>query len=63
MARLDTMLDGLQPRHILEIGVGEGRVMTRLHERFPDAALVGLDLPDPTLAATRPRRGAAVPVR
>lgn len=50
MARLDAMLDGLQPRHILEIGVGEGHVMTRVRERFPDATLVGLDLPDPTLA-------------
>ena len=48
MARLDAMLDGLQPRHILEIGVGEGHVMTRVRERFPDATLVGLDLPDPT---------------
>jgi ubiquinone/menaquinone biosynthesis C-methylase UbiE len=50
MAKLDGMLDGVQPRRILEIGVGEGHVMTRVRERFPDATLAGLDLPDQDLA-------------
>ncbi len=50
MASLDGMLDGLAPERILEIGVGEGHVMTRVRERFPAATLVGLDLPDAELA-------------
>ena len=48
---LDEMLDGLCPERVLEVGVGEGEVMTRLRERFPEAALIGLDLPDPELAS------------
>ncbi|CAB4586137.1 MAG: methyltransferase domain-containing protein [Actinobacteria bacterium] len=50
MASLDRMLDPVRPRRILEIGVGEGHVMHRVRERFPDATLVGLDLPDAALA-------------
>jgi SAM-dependent methyltransferase len=50
MAALDAMLEGLAPRHILEIGVGEGHVTGRVRERFPDATIVGIDLPDDELA-------------
>ena len=50
MVALDEMLDGLAPRRILEIGVGEGHVTTRVRERFPTAAIVGVDLPDDELA-------------
>lgn len=50
MRALDGMLDGLRPVRILEIGVGEGHVMTRVRERFPQASLAGLDLPDAELA-------------
>ena len=50
MASLDRMLDGLAPQRILEVGVGEGHVMTRVRQRFPQATLVGLDLPDVELA-------------
>jgi SAM-dependent methyltransferase len=50
MAALDEMLDGLAPRRILEIGVGEGHVTERIGERFPGAAIVGVDLPDDELA-------------
>ena len=49
MGSLDDMLGGLAPRRILEIGVGEGHVMTRLRERFPGIPMVGLDLPDEAL--------------
>ena len=49
MRALDDMLAGLAPRRILEIGVGEGHVMTRVRERFPGVPLVGLDLPDEAL--------------
>lgn len=39
------------PKRILEVGIGEGVVTTRLRERFADTPIVGLDLPDPELAA------------
>jgi SAM-dependent methyltransferase len=48
---LDGMLDGLSPTRVLEVGVGEGEVMGRLRDRFPDATMIGLDLPDPELAS------------
>jgi SAM-dependent methyltransferase len=48
---LDGMLDGLSPRRVLEVGVGEGEVMARLRGRFPDVPMVGLDLPDHELAS------------
>jgi len=50
LAALDSMLEGIEPRRILEIGVGEGVVMARVRERFPAATIVGLDLPDASLA-------------
>ena len=50
MDALDGMLAGLSPRRILEIGVGEGHVTERVRERFPAAAIVGVDLPDEELA-------------
>ena len=49
-AALDRMLDGLAPKVVVEIGAGEGRITERLVERFPDATVVGLDLPDTNLA-------------
>src|ERR671912_427873 len=50
MTALDRILDGLAPTRILEIGVGEGQVMTRVRHRFPGVPVVGLDLPDDELA-------------
>jgi SAM-dependent methyltransferase len=50
MGALDGMLDALAPRRILEVGVGEGHVTARVRERFPDVAIVGVDLPDEELA-------------
>ncbi len=34
---------------VLEVGCGEGRQLTAIGDRFPNAALVGLDLPDVAL--------------
>jgi SAM-dependent methyltransferase len=51
------MVAGLTPRRILEIGVGEGHVMTHIRERFPGRPLVGLDLPDDELGADWRARG------
>ena len=48
---LDSMLDGLQPTVIVEVGAGEGRITERLAAAFPDATVAGLDLPDHELAA------------
>ena len=49
-AAIERMLDGSDPDVIVEVGAGEGRVTERLVERFPDAAVIGLDLPDDELA-------------
>lgn len=51
LGALDGMLDGLSPRRVLEVGVGEGEVMARVRDRFPGVPLIGLDLPDPELAS------------
>ena len=47
---LDRMLSGMAPDVVVEIGAGEGRITQRLVERFPTATVVGLDLPDTSLA-------------
>jgi SAM-dependent methyltransferase len=43
---LDAFVDATQPTRILEVGLGEGIVSERLRARFPDASIVGIDLPD-----------------
>lgn len=48
--RLDAALPTDPVRSILEVGVGEATVATRVQARYPRARLVGIDLPDPTLA-------------
>jgi hypothetical protein len=57
----DSMLDAAAairpPQRILEIGVGEGIVTERVIARFPDAAVLGLDLPDDALADDWNERG------
>jgi len=50
MRSLDELMAGLSPRRILEIGVGEGIVTSRVIERFPAANVLGLDLPDDALS-------------
>jgi ubiquinone/menaquinone biosynthesis C-methylase UbiE len=47
---LDQTLEGLQPSTIVEVGAGEGRITERLASRFPNASIIGLDLPDSELA-------------
>jgi ubiquinone/menaquinone biosynthesis C-methylase UbiE len=48
-AKLDTLLPVSAPARILEVGVGEGKVATRLAARYPNAQITGLDLPDDDL--------------
>jgi ubiquinone/menaquinone biosynthesis C-methylase UbiE len=47
---LESMLTGLQPASIVEVGAGEGRITQWLVERFPASTVVGLDLLDGDLA-------------
>jgi len=54
---LDAALPAIVPSRILEVGVGEGEVTERVAARWPDATIVGLDLPDPELAAHWSGRG------
>ena len=56
---LDRSLPATSPSRILEVGVGEGEVTARLAQRFPDATFVGVDLPDPQLAAEWAGKGFA----
>ena len=51
LGALDHALAGLSPSVVVEVGAGEGRITSRLRERFPEATIVGLDLPDAALAA------------
>jgi ubiquinone/menaquinone biosynthesis C-methylase UbiE len=57
---LDSCLAGLRPERVVEVGAGEGHVTGRLVERFPDADVIGLDLPDESL--TEHWRSAGVPM-
>ncbi len=47
---LDRMLEGLDPSRVLEVGTGEGQVLSHLRPRFPGVPVVGLDLADESLA-------------
>lgn len=54
-------LDGVMPSHdvhsVLEIGVGEGHVYERVAARFPDADVIGVDLPHEGLEERWEQRG------
>lgn len=56
---LDASLPASAPGSILEVGVGEGEVSTRVRRRYPAARLVGVDLPDEQLATSWERHGLA----
>lgn len=51
-AALDASLPRTSPGRILEVGVGEGEVTSRLAARWPDASICAVDLPDDALAAS-----------
>ena len=58
LGRLDALLPdptatggvGAPVRRILEVGTGEGHVAARVRARYPEASVVGIDLPDVGLA-------------
>jgi SAM-dependent methyltransferase len=60
MAGFLQALDGALPpagvTSVLEVGVGEGDVSQRVRARYPQASLVGIDLPDDALAGEWRRR-------
>jgi L-threonylcarbamoyladenylate synthase len=47
------LASGSEARRILELGTGTGETARRLLARHPDAALVGVDVSEPMLAAAR----------
>ncbi len=55
---LDEMLLDISPSVVVEVGAGEGRVTERLVDRFPNADVIGLDLPDAALAGDWSELGA-----
>jgi SAM-dependent methyltransferase len=46
---LDALLPAAAPTRILEVGMGEGEIVRRLRERWPDADITGVDLWDDEL--------------
>ena len=50
LACLDRSLPVEPPQRVLEVGIGEGEVAGRVLKRYPNASVVGVDLPDPALA-------------
>ena len=50
MRRLEGLLPLTGVTRILEVGVGEGHIAARVRERYPEAEITGIDLPDSTLA-------------
>ena len=54
---LDDLLPDRPPRRILEVGVGEGEISSRVRSRYPSAEVIGIDLHDDALAAEWAARG------
>lgn len=54
---LDELLPATPPTSVLEVGTGEGEVSDRVRARYPDARVVGIDLPDDELAGSWAARG------
>jgi ubiquinone/menaquinone biosynthesis C-methylase UbiE len=56
-SNLDEVLPTQAPVSVLEVGVGEGEVSERVRARYPEARVVGVDLPDHELAGRWHDRG------
>lgn len=54
---LDACLPAEAPVRILEVGMGEAEIATRVRDRYQTGNLVGIDLPDPRLAAAWDAQG------
>lgn len=57
LERFDDCLPLRAPSRVLEVGIGEGEIATRVARRYPDACVTGLDLPDDDLAREWGARG------
>lgn len=57
MAKLEGALPEAAVTSVLEIGVGEGHVSERVAARFPDAEIVGIDLPHDSMVERWNARG------
>lgn len=57
MRSLDGVMPNREVRSVLEIGVGEGHVSERVAARFPEAEVIGVDLPHEGLEETWAERG------
>ena len=55
---LDEVLPAVSPARVLEVGVGEGEISSRVRQRYPKATVIGIDLYDLELAAQWRKRGA-----
>jgi ubiquinone/menaquinone biosynthesis C-methylase UbiE len=56
---LDACLPTAAPATVLEVGMGEAEIASRIRERYPAASIVGIDLPDADLAAAWDEKGIA----
>jgi len=54
---LNDLLPAKAPERVLEVGLGEGEVSERVRRRYPDAAILGIDLPDRELATSWKEKG------
>jgi ubiquinone/menaquinone biosynthesis C-methylase UbiE len=56
---LDACLPATAPATVLEVGMGEAEIASRIRERYPAASIVGIDLPDADLASAWDEKGIA----
>lgn len=59
LRRFDAALPEAAPARVVEVGMGEGVIAHRVRQRYPDAAIVGIDLPDEGLGGHWRSRGLA----
>jgi ubiquinone/menaquinone biosynthesis C-methylase UbiE len=59
LGALRLALDGLSPKHVLDVGTGTGVAALALAEWFPDAEVTGVDL-SPGMVAEAERKGGRV---
>lgn len=56
---LDACLPATPPATVLEVGMGEAEIASRVRQRYPGASIIGIDLPDRALAEAWGSKGIA----